>query len=315
MNSTNLFAKIKNKITKSGQPVIKGPADLLRLAEETAAGIDKITMPTHLPKKNLQAGNHRLHRSGSGEDFWQYRPYDISDSPSDIDWRQSAKGDSIFTKQKEWQTTQPITFWCASGASMDFTSNDDYLTKSSSAAILTLTLASLMANAGETVTLLGEDIKGGHSSATLQRMAAILWHNITTHKHTPLTGLPHLPHKKGSALILINDFINSASVLNYTLQELTRQNITIIQILDGAEIDFPYSGHTIFNSSDNQLSHDITQARAVQAGYRKRITQHLSSTQQTCEQNGAYYHLHRTDTPLNQTILSIWQDFKMKEEG
>ena len=59
--------------------------------------------------QNALMGGHGRRRSGVGEDFWQYRPYQPQqDTLRAIDHRRSGKSDGYFVRQQEWRTAQSL---------------------------------------------------------------------------------------------------------------------------------------------------------------------------------------------------------------
>ena len=67
-------------------------------------------------------GEHGRRRPGLGEEFWQYRPAMASDEARLIDWRRSARSDTHFIREKEWQAAQTVSVWVDGARSMDFAS-------------------------------------------------------------------------------------------------------------------------------------------------------------------------------------------------
>ena len=78
---------------------------LITRAERDAAHLPDMQLRAEKAAQSIFNADHNQHKTGTGEKFWQYREYIFGDRPQDIDWRQSAKGDRIYIRQKEWQTT------------------------------------------------------------------------------------------------------------------------------------------------------------------------------------------------------------------
>ena len=57
---------------------------------------------------SVSLGVHGRRRAGIGESFWQFRRYASPDSSSAIDWRQSAKSQHIFVREREWEAAQTV---------------------------------------------------------------------------------------------------------------------------------------------------------------------------------------------------------------
>ena len=53
-------------------------------------------------------GVHGRRRVGSGDVFWQHRPYYPGDELRQLDWRQSAKSDKVYLRQMEWAAAQSV---------------------------------------------------------------------------------------------------------------------------------------------------------------------------------------------------------------
>ena len=91
-----------------------------REAEGLAEGLPPLLAKARQLAATLSLGIHGRRRSGPGEDFWQYRPAVAGDRLGEIDWRKSARSDEHFLRQKEWQTSQPVTFWIDLSQSMQY---------------------------------------------------------------------------------------------------------------------------------------------------------------------------------------------------
>jgi uncharacterized protein (DUF58 family) len=96
---------------------------------------------------------HGRRRSGMGDEFWQYRPISAGDESRMIDWRRSAKSDTQFIKQKEWQAAQSVLVWVDDSQSMGFTGDKNRAPKSDRARLLALAMSVLLVRAGERVGL------------------------------------------------------------------------------------------------------------------------------------------------------------------
>ena len=96
-------------------------------------------------------GVHGRRRVGQGDAFWQYRPYRDGDSASQIDWRQSARSRHLFVRETEWEAAASVWLWRDASPSMQYASLRNTDTKAVRGELLTLALASLLADAGERV--------------------------------------------------------------------------------------------------------------------------------------------------------------------
>ena len=148
-------------------------------AEDAVAGLPGLVTTAEKAAASILAGGHTQRKPGMGEKFWQFRDYDVADRPQDIDWRQSAKGDRLFVREKEWQTTQTALLWCQRDAGMDYRSDDKLPKKQDAAMVLTLALGLLLSRAGEQIAPLEGSALPGRSELAIQKLGeALLDHPV-----------------------------------------------------------------------------------------------------------------------------------------
>ncbi|TNE39129.1 MAG: DUF58 domain-containing protein, partial [Alphaproteobacteria bacterium] len=137
----------------SERPVRKAAAEAL------ADSLPALVLAAEHLAGNLDVGLHGRRRAGMGEDFWQFKPYGQDDPASQIDWRQSAKRDQLFIRQKELESAETVWIWPDLSATMDYASAPDDETKGERAAILGLAVALLLSKGGEKFGLPGQGSK------------------------------------------------------------------------------------------------------------------------------------------------------------
>jgi uncharacterized protein (DUF58 family) len=120
----------------------------------------------------VQQGIHGRRRAGSGESFWQFRRYTPGDAAARIDWRQSARTDKLFIREREWEAAQSVYLWADNSGSMRYSSAKNLPTKSERAQVLMLALASLLLRGGEQVIWLAREPIAARGKSGLERIAA-----------------------------------------------------------------------------------------------------------------------------------------------
>jgi uncharacterized protein (DUF58 family) len=110
-------------------------------AEALAEALAHTPMARERPHSTGSFGSHGRRRAGVGDVFWQFRRYEQSDAATLIDWRQSAKSDRLFVRQREEEVAQTYWLWCDASDSMDFKSDAATETKADRAMILMLAAA------------------------------------------------------------------------------------------------------------------------------------------------------------------------------
>ncbi len=91
-------------------------------ADGLSAGLPPLMVQADHLAASVSLGVHGRRRAGMGESFWQFRRYASHDSSSAIDWRQSAKSQHIFVREREWEAAQTVWFWRDASANMSFKS-------------------------------------------------------------------------------------------------------------------------------------------------------------------------------------------------
>ena len=75
---------------------------LRHTAEVVAATLPPLLVAAQRVAATVTLGSHGRRRAGAGDAFWQFRHYSKDDTPQAIDWRQSAKFDTVFVRDREW---------------------------------------------------------------------------------------------------------------------------------------------------------------------------------------------------------------------
>ncbi len=291
----------------SGLMAALTPSTLRHRAELSAAGLPALMAAAEKAVATLHSGDHRQRKTGGGENFWQFREYDPGDRPQDIDWRQSAKGDHLYVRQKEWQTAQSILFWAQNDKGMALQTGRARTSKHDGAIILSLALGILLTRAGEHIGPLEEPNHTGHSERALQNLAESL-----TRKPGPLPAGPLLPLvralPKQSSLVLCGDFLCPPESLDLTLSLLSRQSPQgiLIQILDPAEMDLSYNGRVIFRPMDGGSEFQIANVASVRKAYKERLTNHINTVQMIARRHGYGHILHITSDDPRTTLSGAW---------
>lgn len=277
---------------------------LRQVAERHAAQLPALLLAAERAAAHVQSGQHRQRKAGSGERFWQYHPYQSHDRPQDIDWRQSAKGDTVYIRQREWQTPQAALFWCAGGAGMDFRSAAALPTKAERAQGICLALALLMTRAGEQIGALGQPQRG-RSDAAIERLAQ---HFLLQPRQESLPGAIGTALPAHAAFILCGDFLSPLADIQQSLAPFSERagQVTLIQILDPAEWVLPYDGRAYFETPDHRARTHVAHIGSIRDAYQARMTAHCNAIREMCAQSGWHYIRHVTDQPETAPLHRLW---------
>lgn len=106
-----------------------GSATLRTEAQVLAADFPPLILAAQRLANSVSVGVHGRRRAGSGDNFWQFRPYHSGDPASRIDWRRSAKGQHLYLREQEHESMETFRVWCKCGQSMDFKSDSSLRSK------------------------------------------------------------------------------------------------------------------------------------------------------------------------------------------
>jgi uncharacterized protein (DUF58 family) len=273
-------------------------------ADEAAAGLPSLLSAADKAATSILTGDHAQRKSGTGEKFWQFREYSAGDRPQDIDWRRSARGDRLFVRQKEWQTTQTVLFWCQRNRAMTYHSRPHLPRKGDHAMILTLALASLFNGSGELTGLLGGELRPGRTEGTRLRIAGHMFGTRTA--DLPRTDAMQLP--LNGNIVLAGDFLAPPQLIADCFDRLAARaaSAIVIQVLDPAEITLPFHGRVIFENELSGLKQHIENVESIRDLYRERMQHQIESVAQLCRRHGWGWYLHTTDTAPKDTLHDIW---------
>ena len=273
-------------------------------AEEAAAPFPPLLVQAERVATVVAQGVHGRRRTGVGDSFWQYRRYQPGDPAQDIDWRQSARAQSAYVRENEWEAAQNVYFWIDRSPSMGWHSHPDLPTKAERAAVVALALASLLVDGGERVALLGTGARPAGGRAALQRLAAALTGDVGHGR----SGLPRLePLRRHSRLVLVGDFLDPPADIAPAVRAFSTRGHPghLVAVRDPAEEDLPFRGRTRFEGLEGEGGVLLGRADSVDDAYRLAVRADREALADICRRNGWSLTLHRTDRSAGPTLLAL----------
>jgi uncharacterized protein (DUF58 family) len=264
-------------------------------AEALGARLPPLLIESERVAATVAQGLHGRRRVGTGENFWQFRPFVAGDAASRVDWRRSARSDQVYLRETEWDAAQTVALWREAGPAMGWRSAPSLPHKAERAELLLLALASLILRGGERVRLLdGTNANAAgvtSGSAALTRLADALTRSTQ--------GLPGaLPPAQGR-MVLLGDWLGELAPVTALLARLAALPVrgALVQVLDPAEVELPYEGRVRFVSAGDARQVTIPRVEAVRAAYQAKLAERQQALAVLCRSAGFTLILHRTDTP------------------
>ncbi len=282
------------------------PADLRVRSEDLAAPLPPLLAAAEHLASTVLLGEHGRRRPGLGDEFWQYRPAMPGDEARMIDWRRSARSDTHFVREKEWQAAQSVVIWMDTAQSMAFSSSKDLPTKSMAARTLALAISILLIRGGERVGLTDLSLPPRFGELQLIRMAEALCNDDPETEYGAPETKGMLSHSRA---VFISDYLGDIEPVERALTKAADRDVkgAILQVLDPQEEAFPFDGRTIFQSVGGTVSHETRRARDLKDRYLERLAERKDRLQTLARITGWQYHCHHTDHPAQGALLWLHQ--------
>ncbi|MCG6858781.1 MAG: DUF58 domain-containing protein [Salaquimonas sp.] len=270
-------------------------------ARARASLIPDLLVEAHRVANNVFAGWHGRRKRGVGENFWQFRHYVTGENMATIDWRRSARDDSLYVRDREWQATHMVWLWVDESPSMLFKSTEAMVAKQSRALVLAFALAELLARSGERLGWLGL------TRPVLSRRAA---HNLgqALAFAPPQTELPGADGIRNFCdIVLFSDFLSDRDQLAEKLQTYARRGARghLVQIVDPVEEVFPYAGRVEFTDPETGAKLTAGSAQGLRDDYARLFAAHIETVRALARSIGWTHTLHHTNRPALNALIAL----------
>jgi uncharacterized protein (DUF58 family) len=273
-------------------------------AEHLASALPPLLVAAEQLASAIVLGVHGRRKAGMGETFWQFRRYSIEDPSTAIDWRQSAKSQHLFVREREWEVSESVYFWRDGSLGMRFASEKKFPTKIDRATVLTLALASLLIRGGERIALLGGDSPPAMGRAALRKMAHVLADLPPAELALP----PASNMSRTATLVWISDFLQPLDEIERRMRGYANAGVKgfLVQIIDPAEEDFPFTGRVRFEAPSFVDTTMFGKVQNIRTNYRDKYAAHAEAIGTLARRLGWHFLRHRTDRPPQTVLISLY---------
>ncbi len=279
-------------------------AVIRREAERAAGRLPPLMVEADRIAATVAQGVHGRRRIGQGDTFWQFRQYQPGDSAQSIDWRQSAKSQTAFVRENEWDAAQSVWVWCDASASMHYRSTSELPEKSTRAAVLTLALASLLIRGGERVAVLGTGMAPSNSRAALNRIADHLSLLAVEDKSLPVFE----PLPRYARLVMFGDMLSPVDDIEPVIRGFAATGVDghIVQVNDVVEETLPFRGRIRFDGLEGEGSALIGRVEMVRDDYIELMANHRKGLADIARSVGWTFAVHHTDRAPQTPLLALY---------
>ena len=272
-------------------------------AEALGAHLPPLVVEAERVASTVMQGVHGRRRSGTGDSFWQFRPYLAGDAASRVDWRQSAKADRLYVRETEWEAAQTVVLWRDAGPRMDWRSHLAETTKKDRASLLLLALAALLLRGGERVRLLPGPPRAFHGRGALPAVTTAL-----------ALQPPAEPSEEDSLpryarMVMFSDFLAPLEETRLLAARFAARPLRgqLLQVMDPAEESLPYAGRRQFEGLMGEHPALLPRVEAVRDLYAERLALHRAALGDLAGGIGWGFATHRTDHRPETALLALWQ--------
>ena len=275
-------------------------------AEALAATLPPLLVAAERLASSVSLGVHGRRKAGMGETFWQFRRYQSEDPAAIIDWRQSAKSQHLFVREREWEAAEAVWFWRDGSPGMRFKSEWAETSKIDRATVLTLALAALLVRGGERIALLGDGHGPGMGRPPLRRIA----HELIDLAPSDAALPPDAHVTRNAQFVWFSDFLSPLPEIETAIKRLARAGLSghLVHIIDPAEEDFPFTGRTRFEAAGLRESEILGRAEGARASYQARFQAHCEALRAFTRRMGWSYLAHRTDKRPETALVALYAD-------
>lgn len=265
--------------------------DLVRLraeAEALFASLPERAMVSGLARAREHGASPRQ-RAGSGEDFWQYRPFATEDTATRVDWRRSAVGDDLYVRETELETARHVRLWVDPSEGMHWTSDAVHGTKAERAAVILSALGARLARDGETCSVIGDSGKGAKANP-IER--------LLTGFDRASTGVDGLQASREPSLtVLASDFYAPEEAISRAVMSVARTSPhgCLVQVCDPIELSFPWKGRIRFSQPGTAMERLFGRTETIRDEYLARFEARRVWLKTLCTKIGWRFFDHVTD--------------------
>lgn len=260
------------------------------------------------------AGRRRSRRRGQSVEFAEHREYAPGDDPRYVDWKAFGKTDRMYLKQYEAETNLVCTLAVDVSESMRYRSPAAALSKLDYGACLAAAVALLVYQQRDSVGLFTFDdrvqsvVPVGSNPNDLAQLSQVLESVDSARRSDLQQAFDEIANRqrRRSVTVVISDLLGDAARTLAGLRHLhyRRHEVLVLQVLDPAEVDFPFDRATRFMGLEN-LPRVQAEPAGLRKAYQAALARFLEQLQAGCRESQIDYELCRTDEPFDAPLRRL----------
>lgn len=257
------------------------------------------------------SGLHRSPFHGFSIEFAEHREYAPGDDLRYVDWKVFGRTDKYYVKQFEDETNLICYLVLDISESMQYRGPDSAMSKLEYAQCLAAALAWLVLQQRDAVALVTFDdqvrtsVPASNSPGHWKHLLSVL-ETVQSKAKTRTGAVMHeLAERfsKRGVVILLSDLFDDIAALRAGWRHMRHQrhDLAVLQVLDSAELDFPFQRPMLFRGLE-QGPHLIADPAPLRPAYQAELQAFLRALRASCQEREIEYRLLRTDQPLDRAL-------------
>jgi uncharacterized protein (DUF58 family) len=264
------------------------------LDPRTLARVSSLDLRARLVVEGLMTGMHRSPYQGISVEFAQHRPYVAGDDIRHVDWKVLGKTDRVYLKQYQEETNLHLIFVVDASESMAYSSlfgGGTAWSKYDHATAIAASLSYMAIQQADSVGLcvFDNELKRYHKPSNSPTQWKILTQELLMEPRLKKTNtgkiLDQLAEKltHRSLIVMLSDFFDDLESIKKGLRHLRykKHEIMAFQVLDPAEISFPFEDITLFKGLEEQ-GELLTEPQQLREGYLEQLRLFTDELKKMC---------------------------------
>jgi len=292
------------------------PASLLQ--PDALARAENLGFAARMLVEGYMAGEHRSPYHGFAIEFAQHREYTAGDDTRHLDWKVLGRTDRYYIKQYEQETNFVAHLLVDGSASMLYGS--EKITKFDYARVMAACLAYLVLHQRDAVSLDLFDSAPRAQVARTNNLASIhqILRMLCDFKPDGASDIAAVLHshavrvRRRGIVVLISDFIDNEQAILDGIRHLRfgGSEVIVFQVLDPAEIHFPFRGVVEFEGLEN-AERITTRPAEIRKSYLEEFNAFRRRIVEGCERNHCHHVVVDTSQPWEE-VLSGYLAFRQR---
>ena len=284
------------------------------LDPQILAQLKGLELKARLIVEGYVSGLHRSPYQGFSVEFAEHREYVPGDDLRYVDWKLFGKRDRYYLKQYEEETNFACYFLIDTSESMQYRSEGAALSKLEYAQHVAAALAYLVIQQQDAAGLatfhhaVDRFIRASSRPSHLKQLIYVMEESTAAGESALGPILHDLAEriKNRGLIIILSDLFDDVESLMLGLKHFRhrRHDVSVMQIIDPAEQEFPFEDPTLFQGLEG-LPEQMTEPRSLRKAYQREFEEFLQQVRRGCRDLNLDYLLLRTDQRLDVALANF----------